>query len=93
MTGHADLWYAVFHVAVAAAICAWHFMTKGKAAPITGAVLGTLFFLQMILFFFSDIFSGDNTPLKVTLADAFGLVAAVLILTGAVLGARRLPTS
>lgn len=91
--GRADLPYAAFHVAVAATICAWHFMTKGKAAPIAGAILGRLFFLQMGLFLFSDIFSGENTSLKVTLADAFGLVAAVLILTGAVLGARRLPTS
>jgi hypothetical protein len=92
-TGHADLAYAVFHAAVAAAVCAWHSMTKGKAAPIAGAVLGTLFFLQMVLFLFSDLFSGENTPLEVILGDAFGLVAAALILTGAVLGARRLPPS
>jgi len=94
MDGHADLSYAVFHVAVAAAICIWYFMTKGKAAPIAGAILGTLFFLQMGFFLFvGDIFSGENTPLKTTLGDSFGLVAAVLILTGAVLGFRRVPTS
>jgi len=93
MGGHADLSYVVFHVAVAAAICIWYLVTKGKAAPIAGAILGTLFFLQMGFFLFSDIFSRENTPLKTTLGDAFGLVAAVLILTGAVLGFRRLPTS
>jgi len=91
--GDADLSYAVFHVVMAAAICTWYFMTEGKAAPIVGAILGTLFFLQMGVFLFSDIFSGENTALKITLADAFGLVAAILILTGAALGFRRLPTS
>ena len=68
-------------------------MTEGKAAPIAGAILGTLFFLQMGVFLLDDIFSGEDTPLKTTLGDAFGLVAAVLILAGAVLGFRRLPTS
>ena len=91
--GDADLSYAVFHVVMAAAICTWYFMTEGKAAPIAGAILGTLFFLQMGVFLFSDIFSGENTALTITLADAFGLVAAILILTGAALGFRRLPTS
>ena len=45
------------------------------------------------LFLFSDIFSGENTAFNVTLTDAFGLVAAVLIVTGAALGTRRRPTS
>ena len=89
---HADLSYAVFHAAVAAAICIWHFLTKGNAAPIVGGVLGTLYFLQMCLFLFSDLFSGENTPLKTTLGDAFGLTAAILILTGAVLGFRNART-
>jgi hypothetical protein len=89
---HADLSYAVFHVAVAAAICIWYFLTKGSAAPIVGGVLGTLYFLQMCLFLFSDLFSGENTPLKTTLGDAFGLTAAVLILTGVVLGFRSART-
>ena len=62
--GHADLSYAVFHVAVAGAICIWYFLTKGDAAPIVSGVLGTLYFLQMCLFLFSDLFSGENTPLK-----------------------------
>jgi hypothetical protein len=89
MGGHADLSYAVFHGAVAAAICIWYFTTKGRPAPIAGAILGALFFLQMVVFLLDDIFSGEGTPLKITLGDAFGLVAAVLILTGAVLGFRR----
>ena len=89
---HADLSYAVFHFAVAAAICIWYFLTKGNAAPIVGAVLGTLYFLQMCLFVFSDLFSEENTPMKTTLGDAFGLTAALLILTGAVLGFRSART-
>jgi len=92
LSGHADLSYAVFHAAVAAVICTWHFLTRGKAAPIVGGVLGTLYFLQMCLFFSSDLFSEENTSLKVTLGDAFGLTATVLILTGAVLGFRSART-
>ena len=86
MDGHADLSYAVFHVLVAAAICAWHAMTTGKAAPIVGAVLGALFVLQMVFFLFSDLLSAEDTAVKTTFEDAFGLLAAVLIVIGAVLG-------
>lgn len=88
----ADLSYAVLHVAVTAAICTWYFLTKGNAAPIVSGVLGTLYFLQMCLFLFSDLFTGENTLLKTTLGDAFGLTAAVLILTGAVLDFRSART-
>lgn len=84
---HAVLSYAVFHVLVAAAICTWYAMTTGRAAPVVGAVLGALFFLQMGLFFSSDVINGE--PLKITLADGFGLLAAILILIGAILGVRH----
>jgi len=87
MGSDAVLSYAVFHVLVAAAICTWHAMTTGRAAPVVGAVLGALFLLQMGLFFSSDVINGE--PLKITLADGFGLLAAVLILIGAVLGLRH----
>jgi hypothetical protein len=86
MDGHADSSYAVFHVLVAAAICAWFTMTTGKTAPIVGAVLGALFGLQMVFFLFSDLLSGDGAEMKTTLEDAFGLLAAALVLAGAVLG-------
>ena len=92
LVDQADLSYAWFHVALAVAICTWYFLTKGKAAPIVGGILGTLYFLQMCLFLLSDLFSGENTPLEITLGDAFGLTAAVLILTGAVLGFRSART-
>ena len=62
-------------------------MTAGKAAPIVGAILGTLFGLQTAFFLFSDL-TGE-TALQTTLQDAFGLLAAVLILVGAFFGLRR----
>lgn len=85
--GNAEVSYAVSHVLVAAAICIWHAMTTGKAAPIVGAVLGALFGLQMAFFVISDNFISAE-PLKVKLEDAFGLLAAVLILIGVVLDLR-----
>lgn len=87
MGSHAVLSYAVFHVLVAAVICTWYAMTTGRAAPVVGAVLGALFLLQMGLFFSSDVINGET--LKITLADGFGLLAAVLIVMGAVLGLRH----
>lgn len=81
--GNADLAYAVIHVAVAAAICAWYAMTAGKTAPIVGAVLGALFAIQMVFFLLSDI--SGSAAIKTTLEDTFGLLAAVFILGGAAL--------
>ena len=83
--GHASWSYAAVHAAVAGAICTWHFMTIGKAAPIAGLVLGALFALEMAFFLSSDL-SGDDYDLTVTLADGLGLLAGILILAGAVLG-------
>lgn len=85
---HAVLSYAVFHLLVAAAICTWYTMTTGRAAPIVSAVLGSLFGLQMVLFVGSDLTSGDSS-LSTTAGDFVGLLAAVLILTGAVLSLRN----
>jgi hypothetical protein len=45
-------------------------------------------FLQMCLFLSSDLCSGEDPALTTTLGDAFGLTAAVLILTGAALDFR-----
>jgi hypothetical protein len=58
-----------------------------RAAPIAGIVLGVLYGLQMVLFFSSDVITGE--PLKLTLEDGSGLLAAIAILTGAVRGLRN----
>ena len=87
LDGHADLSYALFHVLVAAAICAWHGMSEGKAAPIVGGALGALFTLQMSFFVISGNFLSAE-PLDVRVVDGFGLLAAVLILVGVVLDLR-----
>jgi hypothetical protein len=68
-------------------MCTWYAMTTGRAAPIAGTVLGVLYGLQMVLFFSSDVITGE--PLKLTLEDGFGLLAAIAILTGAVRGLRN----
>jgi len=86
--GHAELSYGVLHVLVAAAMCTWYAMTAGRAALVVGAVLGVLFALQMGFFLYSDLFTGDDPALKTMLEDAFGLVAAALIVSGSVLGLR-----
>jgi hypothetical protein len=83
LDGNADIGYAVFHIVVAAALCAWFARTTGKAAPIVGAVLGALFFLQMIVFVWSGFFSDDPGSVKTRVEDGAGLLAAVLTLVGA----------
>lgn len=85
---HAVLSYAVFHLLVAVAICTWYTMTTGRAAPIVSTVLGSLFGLQMVLFVGSDLTSSDPS-LSTTAGDSVGLLAAILILTGAVHGLRN----
>ena len=83
LEGNADVSYAVFHIVVAVALCAWFARTTGRAAPIVGAVLGTLYLLQMILFVSSGFFSDDPGSVTTRIADGAGLLAAVLTLVGA----------
>ena len=83
LDGNADLGYAVFHIVVAAALCVWFARTAGRAAPIMGAVLGALFFLQMIVFVSSGFVSDDPGSVKTRVEDGAGLLAAVLTLVGA----------
>jgi hypothetical protein len=83
LDGNADIGYAVFHIVVAAALCAWFARTTGTAAPMVGAVLGALFFLQMIVFVWSGFFSDDPGSVKTRVEDGAGLLAAVLTLVGA----------
>ena len=94
LEGNADVGYAVFHVVLAAALCAWFARTTGRAAPIVGAVLGTLYLLQMILFVSSGFSSDDPGSVTTRIGDGAGLVAAVLTLIGAqrAIRHRRSPT-
>ena len=90
LEGHAAMGYAAFHIGVAAAICTWYTMTAGRTATIAGLILGLLFLAQMGLFFFSDLVTTDEDhSLTTTLEDAFGLLAALSIVAGSVLGLRR----
>jgi hypothetical protein len=90
LEGHAAMGYATFHIGLAAAICTWYTMTSGKAATVAGLILGLLFLAQMGLFFVSDLITtDDHHSLTTTLEDAFGLLAALSIVAGSVLGLRR----
>jgi protein-S-isoprenylcysteine O-methyltransferase Ste14 len=89
LEGNADVSYAVFHIVVAAALCAWFAKTTGRAAPIVGAVLGTLYLLQMIVFVSSGFSSDDPGSVTTRIADGAGLLAAVLTLLGAGWAIRR----
>lgn len=90
LEGHATVGYAAVHICVAAALGTWYAMTAGKAAPVVGLILGLLFLAQMVLFFVSDLTTtDDHHSLTTTLEDAFGLLAALSIVAGSVLGLRR----
>jgi hypothetical protein len=90
LEGHAAVSYSALHIGVAAAICTWYTLTTGKAAPAVGLILGLLFLAQMGLFFVSDLTTtDDHHSLTTTLEDAFGLLTAMSIVAGSVLGLRR----
>ncbi len=89
LEGNAGIGYAVFHVVVAVALCGWFATTTGRAAPMVGAVLGTLFFLQMTVFVWSGLFSDDPGTVTTRITDGAALVAAVLTLVGARLAIRH----
>lgn len=89
LEGKAEASYAVFHVVVALILCASFARTTGRAAPIVGALLGTLYLLQMLAFVSSGFVSDDPGTVTTRVEDGAGLIAAVLALVGARLAIRH----
>jgi len=87
--GMEEIAFAVVLALIAIALCVWRRMSSGRGPAIVGLILGVLFGLEQVGYLASDPGAGASSFFKTTVLDSFGLLAAALIVTGALLNLFR----